>query len=379
MNTVWLAARACVWILMFVCAGCVTAASPQPSSAAADQILRDILEVDGGVGISASAVKGGAVVWSGTAGSSDIESATAMARDTRLRVGSVSKSLTGALALRMAQAGIVDLDASVRRYLTALPLSYEPITLDMLANHTSGVRHFDFANFDEANNTTYHGTLADAVYARADSLVVAAAGSAFMYSSHGYNILGAALEAAGGASFDALINEHLAEPAGLSTISVDHPFSIIDRRAAFYTLTAANPYFEWMADDEIINTIYRDSSDYYPSGGMLASAADLAVFARELFAGSLLTQEMRTRLLTSARLLDGTAVDYSYGWELRRGPDGSIVAYAHNGETNGAYALIRYEPSADLAVAGAVNYNSLRGEPAFFRQIGESLPALFRK
>ena len=348
----------------------------------ADQLLRSVLASDGGPGIMATVIKDGEVIWRGAAGIAELEHAIPMTVEHRLRIGSVSKPVTAALTLRMVQLGKFDLSADVSSYVAEFPRKEVPITPLQLASHTSGIRHFDFANYAEANNVMYRQTLAEAIVFFANDPLVSAPGEAFLYSSHGYNLLGAALEKASGNSFTELLEKYLAGPLTLEKTRTDHPFEIVENRAGFYTVTAANHHFSWMKDGELINTIIRDSSDYYPSGGLLSSTTDLAVFTYQLFVGDFLNDEMKLLVMTPARLNNGDNAScggtmyYSVGWEVRTGQDG-VKSFGHNGETNGAYALIRYFPDENLIIAGIANYNVVGREPAFFEAIAEQLPEIF--
>lgn len=372
-------------------AGCVSGgadtALADDRSRQADQLLHSILEADTGPGVMAAVVKNGELVWSSAAGVADLENGSVMTTDKRLRIGSVSKPLTAILALAMVQAVAFDIDADINQYVPEFSPPDATITSRQLGAHTSGIRHFDFANYSEANNMVYRQSLAETVENFASDPLLSVPGEAFHYSSHGFNLLGAALERAGEASFTTLFEYYVAKKVDLQNTRTDHPFDIIENRSGFYTVTIANPVFPWMQDGAVINTIFRDSSDYYPSGGMLASAADLANFTYNVFVSDFLSAEMKSLITNPAMLNNGApaaveggdgSIFYSFGWELRKNSDGGIVSYGHNGETNGAYALIRYFPEDDMAIAAIANYNILGREPYFFKAMSEELPALFR-
>lgn len=145
----------------------------------------------------------------------------------------------------------------------------------------------------------------------------------------------------------------------------------------------ANPVFSRMADGALINTFYRDGSDYYPSGGMLSSAVDLARFTSAVFETPFLAASSRARITEPAVLTNGALAGfsanhlYSFGWEIRRDVNAHTISYGHNGETNGAYAVIRYFPDENLAIAGIANYNVMGRKAAFFDAIASDLRDIF--
>ena len=89
------------------------------------------------------------VVWAEAFGWEDLAAGKAAATDTVFRVGSVSKALTGAAALKLAEEGRIDLDAAYTNYLPGMILRprfepYAPTVRDLLCHH-SGVPG-DFLN-----------------------------------------------------------------------------------------------------------------------------------------------------------------------------------------------------------------------------------------
>jgi CubicO group peptidase (beta-lactamase class C family) len=192
-------------------------------------------------------------------------------------------------------------------------------------------------------------------------------GEAFHYTSLGFNILGVAEERAGGASYGELLARDITGPLGLNNTMIDHPLEIIERRTRFYTR---------FPDNVVRNTIWRDSSDYYPSGGALSTAEDLVKFASAVFGGAWLNQTSMRRLTAESRNAAGEAVGYTFGWQIARDAQGRVY-YEHGGETNGAYAHVRYYPDERLAIAGIVNANIMTGRPYFFEAMRNELPVLF--
>lgn len=349
----------------------------------AQRLISQALSADAGAGIAAAVVRDGRLIWSGASGYSDLENLTRMAPDTPTRIGSVSKPITALLLLKFAEQNAVDLDIDIQDLVDVELENWNGAALSHLATHTSGVRHYDFSNFEEANNLYYKETLADSVAQILSEEPLFAPGERFEYSSHGYNIIGAMLERLSEQSFQTLMSDVLTTPMTLKHTGVDHPLEIIPGRSRQYTVTAANPVFSWMEDGALINTFYRDSSDYYPSGGLLSSANDLARFTSMVFETDFLSDGARSHILQAARLHNGEAAGfaddhlYSFGWEIRQDENGRVIFFGHNGETNGAYAVIRYFPKEKLAIAGVANYNVMGREPAFFEVISADLRTIF--
>jgi CubicO group peptidase (beta-lactamase class C family) len=82
------------------------------------------------------------MLWAGATGFSDKDQHVPAGADTVFRAGSVSKSLTELVMMRLVEQGVLDLDAPVRRYLPDFAPKnpfQTPITLRMLATHSAGL------------------------------------------------------------------------------------------------------------------------------------------------------------------------------------------------------------------------------------------------
>ncbi len=358
--------RSCLLSLVFI----YGAVSGLPANAfdteAAQDLLDAALATDGGPGIQVAVRIGPEFVWNAVAGKADDEQDVGLTGETRLRIGSVSKLFTAALAARLIQAGHLEPDADVRTFVPTFPDKGQTITVRQLASHTAGIRHYDFSNVAEANNTTHYPSLTDALVLFADDPLLAPPGTAFNYSSFGYNLLGIAAGSAADSSYAAALARWVTGPLALENTLPDDALAVVPRRGRFYT--------RWSG--HLVNTPWRDSSDYYPSGGLLSTADDLAAFAHAVFRGGFLEPAVLELMQTPAALADGTSAPYGFGWEIVE--DGGTVYFRHGGETNGGYAHVAFWPARDLIVAGVANYNVFptETEPAFFRLVTEQLPAL---
>lgn len=337
--------------------------------ALSDQLLMDVYENDRHPGVMAAVVQDGMLVWSGAIGHADLEQNVLLTPSTKMRIGSVSKTFTAVLALLESDLGRLDLDQDIRLFVPELyDVTENPITAGHLSAHTSGIRHYNFANYLEANNVYFYaGGPSEALGIFLDEPVNTAPGETFQYSSPGYNILGIALERMTDQTYSDLLRDQITIPLGLDDTVIDHPLEIVENRTRFYTL---------FPNGSIHNTIWRDSSDYYPSGGLLSSAEDLAKFANAVFQTEFLSEAAKAMLFQEMLTTDGDGVGYTFGWQLGKDDDGRRY-YEHSGETNGAYATVRHYYVEKVTVAGIANMNFATGEPVFFRMIGSELPSIF--
>lgn len=213
-----------------------------------------------------------------------------------VRVASVSKLVTALGALRLAEKGVVDLDADVSRHLgwelrnPAHPRV--PITLRMLLSHTSSVR-------DEGDNYVIPlGGTVRGMMARPQSFDRDhAPGTYFRYSNLNFPIVASVLEKAARERFDRLIEREVLTPLGLDACLNWSGCSdaAVARAVVLYRPdgTVARDDLGGRPPDCPVATSGPgcDLSDYVlgsngalfsPQGGLRASPADLAVIGRML-------------------------------------------------------------------------------------------------
>ena len=131
---------------------------------------------------------------------------------TPFRIASLSKSFTATAVLQLVEAGQIELDASITRYLPdfalATPLQAERITVRQLLNHTSGLADTGFV--DGLNGQ--QKTLADRVASLRAATTIDQAGTAFHYFDPNYQILARLVEVVSAQAFDAYLQQHIFTP-----------------------------------------------------------------------------------------------------------------------------------------------------------------------
>ncbi len=130
-------------------------------------------------------------------------------------IGSLTKSFTALAVMQLVEAGKIDLDASVQRYLPWFRVAdlqaSAQMTVRHLLNQTSGLPtlsgEITLADFDNSPGATE-------CQARALSTLVLtrSVGSVFEYSNSNYNLLGLIIEAASGELYADYIKKHILTP-----------------------------------------------------------------------------------------------------------------------------------------------------------------------
>lgn len=308
------------------------------------------------VSMSGAMIKEGNVVWAGSVGLANVEQAIPASINTQYRVGSVSKAITAVVLMRMVEEGLIDLDAPIQRYLPDYPRDQGDITARQLASHMAGVRHyqFDITRFpptDGYSNHKYESSIAALAQFKGDDLLFAP-GQGFAYSTHGYTLLSAVMQAAGGKRFETLIDELVALPSGLSSTYAEHLLTSTEHLANFYT--SDNGLYGVTPEQNLSNKV--------AGGGLVSTPTDLVKLGAALLNGGLLQRSTFTEMVTVQPMFDGSENPQSYGlgwrhYETSRifDENNKVDIIHHGGVSVGANAFLMLLPEHDIAVAILTN------------------------
>jgi len=320
-----------------------SAAGPQSGVAHATEIIELSMSRTLAPGAQIAVSRGGRLVWSRSFGCADVELDVPVGPETRLRIGSVSKPLTAAAIGLLVQEGKLDLDVPIQKYVPDFPKKAWPITTRQLAGHLAGIRHYEKGEFEIRDH--YDTVRAGLVIFEKDALLFEP-GTRFSYSSYGWNLISAVLEAASGEPFLELMTRRVFQPAGMTHTTADQPAPIIPGRARFYTRTESGI---------VENAGYVDNSYKWAGGGFLSTAEDLALFGSALLQPGFLKPESLRQLFTSQKTSDGKDTGYGIGWFVGKSKSGQKV-YAHDGGAVGGSSRLLLYPDAHMVVAMICNF-----------------------
>ncbi|MEU6773774.1 serine hydrolase domain-containing protein [Streptomyces sp. NPDC046759] len=262
-------------------------------------------------------------------------------RDTLFVLGSVTKTYTATAIMRLVEAGRVELEAPVRRYVPELRLPDEgaaaQITILNLLNHTAGLDTrmvFDSGDGDDA--------LAAEVAKMAEVTLIGPVGGRASYSQLGYNLLGRVIENVTGETFEAAVTSLVLDQVGLAN-SVFTAGQAITRRFA-----VGHNFRE--GELKVART-WKDTRGNNPGGGLVSSVSDQLRWARFHLGGGDLARRMQEPTVELHGSTLGDAV--GLGWFLRD-VDG-VRTVGHGGSTNGQFANLLLVPEREFAVVAVSN------------------------
>jgi CubicO group peptidase (beta-lactamase class C family) len=285
----------------------------------------------------------GELVWAAAFGLADREAGLVACADTEFRLGSVSKSITAAALARQLDAGEIDLDATVGALLPDLPADLHPITVAQLGHHLSGIRHY--LSSGEVTNQRHFASVRESLSVFVDSPLLFEPGARFSYSSYGYTLLGALLEAAAADDYAHIVQSEVLDILGMTSTMPDDPSLPAPVRAV--------PY-ERLSVGRVVVAPSADLSDRLPSGGWNASASDLSRLGAALLDDSFVSRAAREALFTEGVTASGERTGYGIGFEVVCDPSGPCLAM-QTGAVVGGSALLLIDRARGVVAAVLMN------------------------
>ncbi len=303
-------------------------------------------------GLSVAIAVENEVCYSEGFGLADIENQIPVSTATRFRTASVAKPMTAAVILALAEQGSLNLDEDVRTYLPEVPEKRWKVSCRQLLGHLGGIRHYK--DNAEAASTKHYQNLRAALGTFQHDPLIHEPGTAYRYSSFGFNLLGSVAEGATGTSFVSLLNQYVLAPAEMSATVVDNQRTIIPHRVRGYIKASrfqldANGDWVGKGNQGLINAPLHDTSMKIPGGGLLSTAEDLARFSCALNQQRLLTEDSLHAMWTEQRTTGGESTGYGLGWRIRQ-RGGHKVVY-HTGGQAGTSTILVNAPASGIVVA----------------------------
>jgi len=309
-----------------------------------DLLLEQFLKTVDIPGLSVAIAKKDRIIYRRAFGMSDIEKKLPATNITKFRIGSVAKLLTAVATVSLIENSVIDRDNRIHKYIKDLPEEYRNMTIDQLAGHTAGIRHYTHEEV-ASTNTRDFPDLRKALTLFINEPLLADPGEEYHYSSYGYVLLGAVLENACQKKFNDIIKEYVLDKAGMENTLAEIYEHSFENTSQFY-YRSENNCFE-LAEKE--NFSYK-----WPASGYLSTAEDLAWFGGSLLSGEIVSAESFSLLFTNHKTKNGEDTACGYGFRIEEDWRGRKVVH-HGGESPGARAFFLIYPEQELTIAFLAN------------------------
>jgi CubicO group peptidase (beta-lactamase class C family) len=304
-------------------------------------------------GLSVAVGVDGDIVWAEGQGWADLENRVPVTPNLRFRIGTASKALTSAAVGLLLEKDLLKLDAEIQTYVPEYPQKPWAVTLRQLMGHLAGVRT-DGGDEGPLLSERCERPV-EALQHFAERSLLFEPGTQYRYSSYGWILVSAAVEAAADEPFLTFMQKEIFDPLGLDTSADSATEPIPDRATFYFPRFAADPRYGLHLMREV------DYSCYAGSSAFLSTPSDLVRFGMAVNNGKLLQPATVQLLQTSQRLASGEETGYGLGWDLETvtlaGEQTRVVG--HDGETLGgmvASFMIFRERGIVVAVMSNISY-----------------------
>ena len=262
--------------------------------------------------------------------------------------GSTGKSITALAIMQLVEAGNIQLDDPVQRYLPWFqvvdPDASARITVRQLLNQTSGLPR-SIGQEQLSNTDLSDSAIENNVRALANIELIASPGQRFEYSNANYVVLGMIIQAVSGQSYETYISEHI--------------FTPLDMQNSFASKTEAQQaglavgYQKWFGIPVAAPNL-PFSRGSLPAGQLILSAEDF---------GHYLIAQLKHGSYQGVSLLSPSGMDemhqppvntsYAMGWEVQHFQ--TVQVLAHDGAVPGYTTVMFLVPEKNMAIAMVMN------------------------
>ncbi|MGA4849986.1 serine hydrolase domain-containing protein [Streptomyces sp. G5(2025)] len=288
----------------------------------------------------AAVARDGEVVWSGARSMVD---GHAPDENVQYRIGSITKTFTSVLVMRLRDEGLLDLRDPLEKHLPGTGAG--EATIAELLSHTGGLAAETPGEWWERTPGTTRPELIDVLGEQPFRHPV---GRRFHYSNPGYTLLGSLVEAVRGASWEDVLHREVLEPLGLDRTSAQP-------QAPHAGGWAVHPWADVMMPEPV-----EDLGLMAPAGQLWSTTADLARFAcflakgDERVLGAESVREMRTPSAPSQP--ESWDRSYGLGLDLLRWEGLSLAG--HTGSLPGFLAGLWVSEQEGVAAVALANCTS---------------------
>lgn len=271
----------------------------------------------------------GKEVYQKTIGFVNVEKEQAANAETTYHVGSVSKMFTAVMIMQLVDEGKLNLGTSLSKYFPEIE-NAKDITIEHLLRHRTGIFNFtnaeDYLTFNTQDQTREQ--LLEIIKSRKN---IFQPNEKYSYSNSNYVLLSFIIEDITEKLYAEVLQEKIAKPCGLASVSLDKKIENENNEADSY-----NKLKDWKIEPETSWTVPLGA------GAIVSTSTDLNKFLNCLFVGDLLSDASLEQL---KKQVDG------YGLGTFEVPFHDKKAIGHTGGIDGFQSNSFYFPEDKLAVS----------------------------
>ena len=289
------------------------------------------------------------------------------AADTHFRIASITKTMTSAATLLLAQEGKLSLDDPVTKYVPGVP-NGDNISIAQLLEMRSGLYSFTDSpalttSLDNDPTRVWKPQqLLDIAFAQPPNF---APGADYEYSNTNYVLLGLIVEKLNGKPIATVFEERFFKPLGMKDTlfpaatdnAIPEPFTHGYLYGGSSTMMYGTPpYTPAMAAEARAGKLQpKDYTDVnlsfsFAAGAVISTAADLATWIKALSGGKVFNAEYQRIWQDSAKIINPANSYNWYGYGIAQLRWGKHVVDLHGGQTPGYNSEALHDPDADMTL-----------------------------
>ncbi|MFD7553864.1 serine hydrolase domain-containing protein [Streptomyces sp. NPDC059835] len=331
------------------------------------QLERLVAQEDGPPGVIAVLTRGGrSEVY--TAGVGDVATGRRPDPDDHMRIASIAKAFSGAVALRLVDEGRLSLDDTIGELLPAQPAAWRAVTLRQLLQHTSGLPDYsadpEFLRILQADPRHVFDPRKLLDFVAGDPLLFRP-GALYEYSNSDNIAVALMAEAVTGRRYEELLRELVYRPVGLRQTSLPLGYRLPRPFLHGYDVT---PPAEPEDISEAVGT-----SGVWASGGIVSTPGELGAFIRAYGGPALLSAKTRKEQLTfrpgDSSEPEGPGTNAA-GLAIFQYTTRCGVLHGHTGNFPGYTQLAATTPDGTRSLTFSVNTQTSKGmKPALLARL----------
>ncbi len=265
----------------------------------------------------------GTVVFQHQSEIAGIENQSKLDTDRTFALASLSKPITAALLLKLAESGMLKLEAPLANYLHVFDTpTHKAIQLRHLLSHTSGIaNHFAISGwFDPA----FHRSTSDKQFIQiiAQMPLVASAGEGYHYSNPGYFLLGKVVEQVTKQSFAASVQQYLFKPLAMQQSGI---------LAGFETPPTLVSGYQWQPQGGYRAQQAKNMNLFGAGAALYATAVDLHRLDIALYENQFLSASSKAKLFDAEQAYSWRVSEFALADDLQKNVhqyDGNFDGYS---------------------------------------------------
>ncbi len=328
---------------------------------AIERVVQSEMSARGIPGLQLTIVQHGKIVFTGVYGQANLEAKTPVTTQTIFQINSMSKAFAGVAAMQLVEAGKLDLDAPLGKYLEGLPVTWSEVTVRHILTHMSGL-----PEIVDDNLRLIDGAEPDIAWAKVQELPLDfSPGEKFDYTQTNYVVLGKVIEKQSGKPFSFFVRNRQFGKVGMKHSSFantsDGSANTNPHVAHLYTyLTLLTQGTKTIGIERSKMPFARNelwTESLLPAGGIQTTSTDLAKWVIALQKLKLVKEDSLKQLWEPQLQRDGTyrafnasINGYGLGWpSARRASHPAITPIG------GERAAIFIYPEDDLTIVVLTN------------------------